>query len=413
MIRQNSQFTFKSNMGSRRHGWLRLTPAYSYRLVSESVKYVGEGALILDPFAGTATTGLVAAELGMEALLLDINPFLVWFGKAKVRNYSGDEIEEAKKRASEALNEAVQRLVERVPPAPPPLHRIDRWWSLEALHALGALKQSLDSLKPHPPVDDLLKVAFCRLMMAQSNAAFNHQSMSFKETHSPQLPLLSVDYSVKNREVLDAFKREVHTVLQSVLHALSGHAQVYLDDARTMDSVQANSIDFLFTSPPYANRISYIRELRPYMYWLGFLVNSRQAGEIDWQSIGGTWGTATSRLANWESPEQIPLGYELDEALATISQKNVKNGPILASYVHKYFFDIYRHLTSAHRVTRGGAKLTYIVGNSTFYGVDVPTERWYAKMLSHLGFCQVKVEAIRKRNSNKKLFEFAVTAVKE
>ncbi|WP_322490103.1 hypothetical protein [Chloroflexus sp.] len=37
----------------------------------------------------------------------------------------------------------------------------------------------------------------------------------------------------------------------------------------------------VITSPPYPNRMSYIRELRPYMYWLGYLNNGRDAGELD------------------------------------------------------------------------------------------------------------------------------------
>lgn len=42
------------------------------------------------------------------------------------------------------------------------------------------------------------------------------------------------------------------------------------------------------TSPHYPNRISYIRELRPYMYWMKFLGEAREAGEMDWKAIGGT-----------------------------------------------------------------------------------------------------------------------------
>src|SRR5205823_779155 len=55
------------------------------------------------------------------------------------------------------------------------------------------------------------------------------------------------------------------------------------------------------TSPPYPNRMSYIRELRPYMYWLGYLSDGRAAGELDWKAIGGTWGCATSMLNTWAS----------------------------------------------------------------------------------------------------------------
>jgi len=78
-----------------------------------------------------------------------------------------------------------------------------------------------------------------------------------------------------------------------------GNASVILGDARDLPGCLDTRFDVVITSPPYANRMSYIRELRPYMYWLGYLVNGRDAAELDWLAIGGTWGVATSRLAEW------------------------------------------------------------------------------------------------------------------
>ena len=57
-----------------------------------------------------------------------------------------------------------------------------------------------------------------------------------------------------------------------------------------------------------------------------------------------------------------------------------------------------------------GAELHYIVGNSTFYGTLISTERLYAEMLIELGFDKVERHAIRKRNSKKELIEFDVVA---
>ncbi|MCC6599581.1 MAG: DNA methyltransferase, partial [Crocinitomicaceae bacterium] len=80
-IERRTDYTFKYNSRFGRHGWLRLTPAYSVKLVRELIKKdCTESSHILDPFSGTATTGLVAAELGFHATLFDINPFLIWLG---------------------------------------------------------------------------------------------------------------------------------------------------------------------------------------------------------------------------------------------------------------------------------------------------------------------------------------------
>jgi hypothetical protein len=61
---------------------------------------------------------------------------------------------------------------------------------------------------------------------------------------------------------------------------------------------------------------------------------------------------------------------------------------------------------------KSGGRATYIVGNSTFYGNLVPVEEWYRVLLSEAGFGPVTVTVIRKRNSNKHLWEFDVTAHK-
>jgi len=95
-ITQRSDYTFKYNQKLDRHGWLRLTPAYSVKLVKEIINNIPEDSFILDPFSGTATTGLVAAELGLSAHCFDINPFLIWLGNAKCRNYSNEELEKLK-----------------------------------------------------------------------------------------------------------------------------------------------------------------------------------------------------------------------------------------------------------------------------------------------------------------------------
>ena len=157
--------------------------------------------------------------------------------------------------------------------------------------------------------------------------------------------------------------------------------------------------------------MSYIRELRPYMYWLGHLANARDAGELDWQAIGGTWGIATSRLNAWTSRNDRWLPDALRGIVAAIADDDNANGELLASYVAKYCEDMSRHFDGLRTVLKRGARVQYIVGNSTFYGVLVPTEQLYAAMLRQYGFVDVAARPIRKRNSNKALFEFDVSAV--
>ena len=285
----------------------------------------------------------------------------------------------------------------------PPIHNIERWWPEKTLEFLCRLKAGIETESNKDSSERaLLLIAFCRTLIELSNAAFNHQSMSFKECGQLYLPL--------GTDMGHVFNKNVRFVLEGAEENPPGSGHVVLGDSRNLQQAVAGPFDLVITSPPYANRMSYIRELRPYMYWLGFLDNGRDAGELDWTAIGGTWGIATSRLLDWERPTEPFRHPLLDEALDGIEHHDNKNGRLLANYVAKYFEDIWRHFNSLVTVLNDGSEIHYIVGNSTFYNVLLPAEQLYAAMLERLGFERVKCRAIRKRNSKKELFEFDVSA---
>ncbi len=139
-------------------------------------------------------------------------------------------------------------------------------------------------------------------------------------------------------------------------------------------------------------------------------MNGRDAGEMDWEAIGGTWGVAASRLNEWRLSSDSFKSKLLQKTAEIIGDDWNKNGQLLANYVLKYFDDMWSHFRSLIGVLNDGAKIHYVVGNSTFYSVLVPVEQVYAEMLSQLGFSNVECVPLRKRNSKKELIEFDVRA---
>lgn len=400
-IRQRADYTHKFNAKTGRHGWLRLTPAYSVKVVEELIQQYEKPLRVLDPFCGTATTVLSAAYHGHEGITTDINPFLVWLGQVKTASYPRTSIVSTHKACARVVDSANRKAVE--PVNPPPIHNIERWWPEKALEFLCRLKAGIETeSNKGSPERALLSIAFCRTLIELSNAAFNHQSMSFRECAQLHLPL-DIDMG-------HVFSENVRFVLEGAGTNPAGAGHVLLGDSRNLQEAIEGPFDLVVTSPPYANRMSYIRELRPYMYWLGFLDDGRDAGELDWTAIGGTWGIATSRLLDWKRPTDSFRHPLLDEALDGIEHHDNKNGRLLANYVAKYFDDIWKHLNSLVPVLNDGSEIHYIVGNSTFYNVLLPAEKLYAVMLERLGFEGIKCRALRKRNSKKELFEFDVSA---
>ncbi|MCI5130020.1 MAG: DNA methyltransferase [Candidatus Electrothrix sp. EH2] len=398
-VQQRSDYTFKYNNKLGRHGWLRLTPAYSVKLVREIIEHLPEHAFILDPFSGTATTGLVAAEHDVSAHCFDINPFLIWLGNAKCRMYHKSELKTVEDGVHAVLAKYKKILYQEN--WLPNIHNITRWWRRHTLQILSALRQALvdEFGEPDNNIAALAWIAFCRLIIETSSAAFNHVSMSFHE----EAATFAAD------QIESLFLEIFNKIFQSADDFFTGSASVHFVDAREIIAVDKVKYTHVVTSPPYPNRISYIRELRPYMYWTKFLATARDAGELDWTAIGGTWGIATSRLQTWKS-NAVELPDSLMPVVARIMESKGKNALLMANYVFKYFHDMQLHLQSLRGHLSKGAALCYIIGNSSFYGVQVPAEKLLEEAMNILGFTNIGSRIVRKRNSKKELFEYCVYA---
>ncbi|MBI4568693.1 MAG: SAM-dependent methyltransferase [Planctomycetes bacterium] len=400
-LRRKDHLTFKGNRSQGRHGWLRLTPAYSLHLVQDLVAGLSRQDVVLDPFCGTGTTALACSGQGIACDTVDLNPFLVWLASVKCAPYEEAELRHTRKFSRQAM---AQELNGNDAWAPP-IQDIHKWWSEPTLRALSALFARMTE-EPASGARDLLHIAFCRTVIETAAVSFGHQSMSFRRA-DPQPMLFNESAS---EVVLGHFERAVADVLNTAVETPTGSARVFLGDSRNLDALlPPERYSAVITSPPYPNRMSYIRELRPYMYWLGYLTDGRQAGELDWKAIGGTWGCATSLVAKWEASPKILVPWKgFDACIQGIKE----HSDLLGRYVHKYFEDAALHVASLVTILARGARVHYVVGNSKFYDVLLPTEEIYAAIFEAAGMGNVVVERIRKRTSKKELFEFIVHATK-
>lgn len=405
VVNRKDHLTFRGNVKQGRHGWLRLTPAYSLHVVRDILDKASPRDFALDPFSGTATTALASAVHGIPCHALDINPFLIWLGNLKCSVFSETDKNNLQSRAK-AIVDDLQNQKELRAEWTPDLKSIEKWWDEPVLQSLSRLYRYIRE-RGDGPVGQLLRVCFLRTMIGCAHVSFSHQSMSFKQRQDKSPTLFDLEND--SDTIWDSFLTEAKWVAETLLaEQPRANAEVFLGDSRSVKSVlPRKDYTLVITSPPYPNRMSYIRELRPYMYWLGYLTNGRQAGELDWQAIGGTWGCATSLLNSWTADKSATIPYDgFDRITAEISDRH----KALGRYVHKYFQDMVAHVESLKNVLARGARCHYIVGNSKFYDTLLPVEQIFASLFEHTGFRGVRVETLRKRTSKKELFEYCVYA---
>jgi SAM-dependent methyltransferase len=390
------RFTFRGNLASTRHGWLRLTPAYSVHLVRELLDGVdATRGPVLDPFCGTGTTLLACAERGIDCTTVDLNPFLVWLARAKTARYDAPSIDDARALVGRMAHAARAR---SAPMFLPSIHHVERWWTRGVLHALGRAAAEAEASDEGNRGRDLASLALCRALIETANVSFGHQSMSFREP----------DGKKTGRDVAAALERALDDLLEPAsAHLPRSKRTVVLGDSRGVGDLVEGRFGAVVTSPPYSNRMSYIRELRPYMYWLRHLVERRDAGELDWRAIGGTWGAATSRLGTWRPDACANVNFpDLARIVAKISERE----PLLGNYVHRYFEDMAAHAKSLFPVMAPGARLNYVVGNSKFYDVLLPAQEIFVALFEAAGFRDCRITELRKRTSKRELFEYLVEA---
>jgi hypothetical protein len=384
------EVTFRGNLRSTRHGWLRLTPAYSVGLVHELLATRSRPDLpVLDPFCGTGTTLVACAQLGIDAVTVDVNPFLRWLAEAKSRSYTAADCAKARSLVADMAKAAERG---RGSAWVPPLHQIEKWWDAPTLAALSRAFALLSGKRGK--ARDLAALAFCRTLVDAGHVSFAHQSMSFrKRAATPAVGTLLV--------------QAVEALCTAALQPLAASSrEVLVGDSRQLAEIlPAKSVGYVLTSPPYVNRMSYIRELRPYMYWLGFLDDGRQAGELDWKAIGGTWGVATSKLSRWEPESDLDL-----PRLRPQLRKIAAESPLLARYVERYFCDMDQHVAGLAQVMAARAQAHYVIGNSKFFDVVIPAEKLFADLFQRHGFNKPRVRVLRRRTSKKELFEYLVSA---
>ena len=407
--RTTKSVTFRGKLDVPIHRWYRLTPSFSPRLahdIADHFRLTGAD-FVLDPFSGVGTVPLCMKYRGVPSCSVEINPYLHFVGTVKTRTYADvDAIESTFGRFMDAYRVALREVPFRSEPGVylkersadvPPINFPERWWSPGNLAQLVALRRLVAAFDAEPRHFDLVKMAVLGILVPVSNAKHNHVSLTFAKVSLPTV------------EVADLLQRQFRWMtddLRAVAEATAAEATVYQGNSKALSGVlpRRPKASAIITSPPYPNRFSYARETRPHLFFFGFIESAAAVGRLETDANGGTWGKATSVLAHGVRPKNDLIGKLLAPHLGGMHP----NGRLMASYVVKYFNDIYDHARQVAEVCEDRARLAYVIGNSKFYDHPLPSDEILASVFGHFGFVLESIERMRRRQSKTGLYEAVV-----
>lgn len=401
--------TFKDSLREPIHRWFTYPAGFSYKAVSHSIERFGitPNMVVYDPFMGSGTTNLTCKSLGISSYGVEAHPFVYKIAKTKmnwevnrsevifflkkVENIFLDKLNLVIKEKDFSINNCFPELVIKC-------------YSDDTLKKLYVLKILLQSEKLSQSVFDFFYVVITALLREISSAA----------TGWPYIAPNKIKTSSSEKEVLKEFIKLSYEMLEDISiirrksspkYADSIHRIFNSDSRNTENFLQNNSIDHVFTSPPYLNNFDYSDRTRLELYFWGEANN--------WKDISNKIRTKLMTSATTQIMRSDPryiLSDSFNQDCPDVSSfiknsvnkldqlRKVKGGK--KSYdlmVVGYFNDIHNIIKDVYRVLRHDTRALFVLGDSAPYGVHIPTDRLIGEIGVCIGFDNYKIEVLRKR----------------
>jgi len=251
----------------------------TWNVVAEYIKnYSKPGDLVLDPFGGSGVTAIEAMMNNRKAISIDLNPMPVFIVQSLIAPVKQDEFgkafEEVKNEylKHEPKTEAdIQKALKKYPypkgdklPAGSDVETVELLFSDKQLAELALLK-SIIKKQPSKNVRDSLLLAFSSTVN-KHNLTFHYSSgvgggnsgaflyYRYRIAHdSGTMPLMQI-FETKYRNVLSAKKEMAYYINEKTI----GNVQIIKGTATKLEGIHNESVDYIYTDPPYGKKIPYL-----------------------------------------------------------------------------------------------------------------------------------------------------------
>lgn len=261
----------------------------SWNVVAEYIKNFSKpGDLVLDPFGGSGITAVEAMMNNRKAINIDLNPMAVFIVQSLVAPVKISALGEAfdrikkefekkepktKKEISESINK-YSYPKDFVLPKGSDVETVDQLFSKKQLADLGLLKSIIKKEK------DINIRNSCLLAFSSSvnkyNLTFHYTNTDgggdsapfryyrYRKAPSPGMLSLMNIYATKFKKVVEAKKDIQYFINENTIDNL----EIRKGTATDLSSLPKESVDYIYTDPPYGKKIPYLDLSTMWNAWL-------------------------------------------------------------------------------------------------------------------------------------------------
>ncbi len=390
---QNSQKLSTNALShhNRVQRWANFIAGYSIEFVENCLKEIKpQEGLVIDPFLGCGSTLVASRNLGFKGVGYERHPVFFSLARSKLEVYTSTDIETAQEillSTKEALSwssdasKFLQKLFEHDD-------------LIDISHAAYAVDKCTNEKIRFLLIAYFLKV--CELSCGSQTDGIYKAPSSRKN----KIPFHDAVYKIKHL-FLDDVQSEWYRT-----HWIKQPSQVCIHKSSVnMKDIEDKSAVACITSPPYLNNFDYAEMTRMHLYLLGWAGSWRDISDLVRNNLITNTTTALKGKKQKEFQAMCrnsiceSLLQELDSVVATLSEER-KNRAGKKEYdflVYPYYSEITKVLAELYRVLKKGGSVDWIVADAALYGVHLKTHLHTAKIMSSIGFENIKVTYIRKR----------------
>lgn len=396
--------TFKDSLRAPVHRWFTYPAGFSFKAVEEAFRIydIQPGMTLYDPFAGTATTNIVAKQNGVHSFGVEAHPFVAFVAQTKLFwEFDFADLQKEIDVLIQIIRErSIKTQIEEIELDLEFPELVRKCYKKDKLAKLWFCRQAIIGLAPSP-FRNLAKLALTNLLraLADVETGWPYIAPGKPKTSSP-------DVFQGLRDQLYMMAGDIAIIARS--RVAGAQTRLLEGDARAHhDLIGDNSVDLSFTSPPYLNNYDYADRTRLETYFWGEAktwsditknVRTRLIMSATTQANRGNFDEAQPLIADLHSVAP-QMAAELKGKVAELSQlRLVKGGK--KSYdimVAGYFNDMLPMMREAYRVLKPGAAFVLIMGDSAPYGVHIPTDVYLGEIGRAIGFKRYEIEDLRVR----------------
>jgi possible site-specific DNA-methyltransferase (cytosine-N(4)-specific) len=391
---------FSKNEDVPFHKWFRYREGFSGELIEQLIKDsgVGKEGIIIDPFAGSGTTSVVAKQMDYDTFSVDVNPISSFITNVKLYDYSEIQLGNIKSEIN-SYSLRSPELIENCTIELNNTKSIEKYFSKNNFMEIIQIKKYIGK------IEDIVVQDFfrCGLLCIIEDVSDRRRDGNGLKRYDSKISDVKKTYIKKLEDMLSDIKNhQKNNNCKGV--CVLGSAEE-LSNLYHQNFVNDHDEKTIIFSPPYPNSFDYFESYKLELVVGDFAEDIKDIKKYRKEAIRSFIGVEKQKQFN----KYIKL--IADEIENRIPEKEKRTGKKdnrtrkVPNMIQGYFYDMSMVIRECYEILNKKDRAYIVVDQSSYLGVVVPTDLIFSYFAESFGFKVNEIIECRKARTSPQQFK--------